>query len=62
MIKRISIFKGLSEIEINFIVFNLSNTIFLPAEIVITQGEEANSMYFVTKGKVEVQMQKYILD
>jgi hypothetical protein len=62
VIKSISIFKGLSEIEVNFIVFNLQNEIYMPAEIICNQGEEAKDMFFITKGKVEVQISRHILD
>ena len=62
VITSIDILQGLSEIELNFIVVNLKNVLFLPGDVVIRQGEEAETMFFLTKGKADVQITKYILD
>lgn len=62
VVRGVKIFSNLSDIEISFIVINLMNVIYMPADIIIRQGEEATSMFFITKGKVEIEIMRYILD
>lgn len=56
------IFQGCSEIEITFIVKNLTTFLFLPSEMIIRFGEESLGMYFINKGFVDIDINKYTLD
>jgi hypothetical protein len=62
VIKNVDIFQGCSEIEITFIVKNLTTFLFLPSEMIIRFGEESLGMYFINKGYVDVDINKYTLD
>jgi hypothetical protein len=58
----VDIFQGCSEIEITFIVKNLTTFLFLPSEMIIRFGEESLGMYFINKGFVDIDINKYTLD
>ena len=36
--------------------------LFLPAEVIVRQGEESDDMYFINKGQVDITMTKYSID
>ena len=62
VIQTVDIFHGCSEIEITFIVKNLTTFLFLPSEVIIRFGEDALGMYFISKGYVDIDINKYTLD
>jgi len=54
IIAKVPIFKGASESLIEQIVINLESIVFTPGDYVFKQGDVGDSMYFISRGSVEV--------
>lgn len=54
MIEKVPIFSGASEDLIKQIVAKLKSAIFTPGDYVFREGEIGDSMYFISRGQVEV--------
>ncbi len=59
VIQKIDILEMCSEIEVNFIVNNLKTTLHLPNDVIVRQGEEGDSLYFINRGTVEIYINKF---
>ncbi len=52
------VFEGLGESEVNAIVDATSKKVFASGEVMCTQGEEGQSMYFIISGRVQISVEK----
>lgn len=59
ILSKISILHNCNSIEKIFIINHLNTTLYLPTDVIARQGEEGECLYFINKGIVEVQIQKY---
>ena len=50
VINKIQVLKQCSSIEISFIVNHLKTLLFLPDDVIIRQGEDSFSLYFINRG------------
>lgn len=54
MLEKIPLFKGASESLLKELVMNLKPVIYTPEDFIFRKGEIGKSMFFITKGKVQV--------
>mmetsp|Transcript_18741 Transcript_18741/g.28766 ORF Transcript_18741/g.28766 Transcript_18741/m.28766 type:complete len:250 (-) Transcript_18741:1147-1896(-) len=62
VIQKVDIFTQCSSIEIGFIMNNLKVLLFMPGDYIIRQNEDSFQLYFISRGSVEVFIQKLSID